>query len=421
MLFLSIKQQLLFSYAINPVRLRYLNVMQWTDRIRQVKILLVVAAIIIAVASLVVSHFLTKDLEAEERNKMEVWAEAMRSLNKADENTDLSLVLKVLNENNTIPVIVMDSNGNVSEFRNLNISADNYDDSLRVASDIGKYLKASGRDIRINLNTDDPAARDDYIDVVYDDSLMLKRLAIYPFVQLGVVMLFVVIAIFALLTSKRAEQNKVWVGLSKETAHQLGTPISSLMAWIEILKESYPDDSLIPEMDKDVKRLQLIADRFSKIGSLPEPVPSSLNEALDHVIEYMDRRTSKKVRMVKDFPDHDIIVNLNASLFEWVIENLSKNAVDAMGGGPGTITLHVEEAPGKAIIEVSDTGKGIRKKDISNVFRPGFTTKKRGWGLGLSLAKRIVEEYHKGKIFVKSSEVGKGTTFRIELKRDVKA
>lgn len=401
--------------------LRYLNVMQWTDRIRQVKILLVVAAIVIAVASLVVSHFLTKDLEAEERNKMEVWAEAMRSLNKADENTDLSLVLKVLNENNTIPVIVMDSNGNVSEFRNLNISADNYDDSLRVASDIGKRLKASGRDIRINLNTDDPAARDDYIDVVYDDSLMLKRLAIYPFVQLGVVMLFVVIAIFALLTSKRAEQNKVWVGLSKETAHQLGTPISSLMAWIEILKESYPDDSLIPEMDKDVKRLQLIADRFSKIGSLPEPVPSSLNEVLDHVIEYMDRRTSKKVRMVKDFPDHDIIVNLNASLFEWVIENLSKNAVDAMGGGPGTITLHVEEAPGKAIIEVSDTGKGIRKKDISNVFRPGFTTKKRGWGLGLSLAKRIVEEYHKGKIFVKSSEVGKGTTFRIELKREVKA
>lgn len=421
MLFLSIKQQLLFSYAINPVRLRYLNVMQWTDRIRQVKILLVVAAIIIAVASLVVSHFLTKDLETEERNKMEVWAEAMRSLNKADENTDLSLVLKVLNENNTIPVIVMDSNGNVSEFRNLKISADNYDDSLRVASDIGRRLKASGRDIRINLNTDDPSVKDDYIDVVYDDSLMLKRLAIYPFVQLGVVMLFVVIAIFALLTSKRAEQNKVWVGLSKETAHQLGTPISSLMAWIEILKESYPDDSLIPEMDKDVKRLQLIADRFSKIGSLPEPVPSSLNEVLDHVIEYMDRRTSKKVRMVKDFPDHDIIVNLNASLFEWVIENLSKNAVDAMGGGPGTITLHVEEAPGKAIIEVSDTGKGIRKKDISNVFRPGFTTKKRGWGLGLSLAKRIVEEYHKGKIFVKSSEVGKGTTFRIELKRDVKA
>ena len=398
--------------------------MQWSDRIRQVKIVLVSAAVIIAVASLVVSHSLTKDLETEERNKMEVWAEAMRSLNKADENTDLSLVLKVLNENNTIPVIVMDSKGNVSEFRNLKVDGKTYEDSLKAAAVVGQNLKSSGRDIRIYLNQNDSASTgSDYIDVVYDDSLMLKRLAVYPFVQLGVVMLFVVVAIFALLTSKKAEQNKVWVGLSKETAHQLGTPISSLMAWIEILKENYPTDDLIPEMDKDVKRLQLIADRFSKIGSLPEPVPSSLNEVMDHVIDYMDRRTSKKVHMVKIFPDHDIIIKLNASLFEWVIENLSKNAVDAMGGGPGTITLRVEEAPEKAIIEVSDTGKGIRKKDMNNVFRPGFTTKKRGWGLGLSLAKRIVEEYHRGKIYVKSSEVDRGdgsphgTTFRIELKK----
>ncbi|MBQ5510267.1 MAG: HAMP domain-containing histidine kinase, partial [Prevotella sp.] len=247
-----------------------------------------------------------------------------------------------------------------------------------------------------------------------DDSVMLKRLATYPYVQLGVVLIFVIIAIFALLTSKRAEQNKVWVGLSKETAHQLGTPISSLMAWTEVLKESYPDDDLIPEMDKDVKRLQLIADRFSKIGSLPEPVPSSLNEVMDHVIDYMDRRTSNKVKMVKVFPPEDIIVKINASLFEWVIENLCKNAVDAMEGS-GKITLFMNDEGERIAIEVSDTGKGIRKKDIANVFRPGFTTKKRGWGLGLSLAKRIVEEYHHGKIWVKSSEVGKGTTFRIEL------
>ena len=170
-------------------------------------------------------------------------------------------------------------------------------------------------------------------------------------------------------------------------------------------------------MDKDVKRLQLIADRFSKIGSLPEPVPTSLNDVLTHVIDYMDRRTSKSVRMIKDMPTHDVIVRLNGSLFEWVIENLSKNAVDAMQGEPGTITLHVEDTPQLAIVEVSDTGKGIRKKDLSNVFRPGFTTKKRGWGLGLSLAKRIVEEYHHGRIYVKRSEVGKGTTFRIELKK----
>lgn len=390
--------------------------MHWTDRIRQVKIFLVVAAIIIAVASLVVSNILTRDLSQEERNKMEVWAEAMRTLNTADENTDLNLVLKVINENNTIPVIVMDKDGNAQFFRNVDmlVSGEDYEDSLQAAAVVGKHFRDAGQSIRIIL---DDSNKNDYIDVCYDESLMLKRLQTYPFVQLGVVMIFVVVAIFALLTSKKAEQNKVWVGLSKETAHQLGTPISSLMAWSEILRESYPDDELIPEMDKDVKRLQLIADRFSKIGSLPEPVPSSLNEVMDHVIDYMDRRTSKKVSMVKVFPDHDVIVRINASLFEWVIENLSKNAVDAMGGDGGTITLHVEETESKAIVEVSDTGKGIKKKDINNVFRPGFTTKKRGWGLGLSLAKRIVEEYHDGRIFVKNSEVGKGTTFRIELKK----
>lgn len=206
--------------------------------------------------------------------------------------------------------------------------------------------------------------------------------------------------------------------MSKETAHQLGTPISSLMAWTTILKETYPNDDLLPEMDKDVKRLQLIADRFSKIGSLPESVPTSLNEVLDHVIDYMDKRTSKKIQMIKIFPEQDIIVKLNASLFEWVFENLCKNAVDAMGGEAGTITLKVETYNQQAIIEVSDTGKGIKRKDLRNVFRPGFTTKSRGWGLGLSLAKRIVEEYHNGKIYVKSSELGKGTTFRIELKTD---
>lgn len=388
--------------------------MQWTDRIRQVKIILVVAAILIAIASLVVSHFLTRDLSREERNKVEVWAAAMRALNNADENTDLELVLKVINGNNTIPVVVMGKDGNAQLFRNVVVDGENYEDSLNNATLLGRRLLKLGQNIRIELS--EPAGKD-YIDVCYDESLMLKRLQTYPFVQLGVVMIFVVVAIFALLTSKRAEQNKVWVGLSKETAHQLGTPISSLMAWTEILKENYPGDDLIPEMDKDVKRLQLIADRFSKIGSLPEPVPDSLNDVMDHVIDYMDRRTSKKVRMIKDFPDHDVIVRINASLFEWVIENLCKNAVDAMGGEQGTITLHVEDIATKAIIEVSDTGKGIRKKDIANVFRPGFTTKKRGWGLGLSLAKRIVEEYHSGKIFVKSSEIGKGTTFRIELRK----
>lgn len=390
--------------------------MQWTDRIRQVKILLVVAAVIIAVVSLVVSDILVRDLAKEEHGKMEVWAEAMRSLSIADETADLNLVLKVINENNTIPVIVLDSKGEVQTFRNINIEGNTAADSLNAVSSMGRRLYDNGRYIKIAIGD---TAKTEYINVCYDDSVMLKRLSTYPYVQLGVVLLFVVIAIFALLTSKKAEQNKVWVGLSKETAHQLGTPISSLMAWIEILKETYPADDLVQDMGKDVQRLQLIAERFSKIGSLPELVPSSLNDVLRHVVDYMDRRTSSKVKMECICPPDDIIVNINASLFEWVIENLCKNAVDAMEGS-GSITLMACREDNRVVVEVSDTGKGIKKKDIRNVFKPGFTTKKRGWGLGLSLAKRIVEEYHKGHIFVKSSELGRGTTFRIELRKKEK-
>ena len=368
----------------------------------------VIAAVIIAAVSLVVSHILVRDLAIEERNRMEVWAEAMRSLSTAEENTDLNLVLKVINENNTIPVIVTDEQGNVQTFRNVEIVADNHDDSMAVAARKAADMRASGRDIRISLGTDAGS-----IHVSYDESVMITRLSFYPYVQLGIVLIFVVIAIFALLTSKKAEQNKVWVGLSKETAHQLGTPISSLMAWTEILRETYPNDELIPEMDKDVKRLQLIAERFSKIGSIPEPVDTPLAEMLRHVVDYMDRRTSQKVRIIDEFSGCDAHVMVNPSLFEWVLENLCKNAVDAMEGG-GTITIKAFVSQ-RVIIDVTDTGKGIEKKNIKNVFRPGFTTKTRGWGLGLSLAKRIVEEYHHGKIYVLKSEVGKGTTFRIEV------
>ena len=386
--------------------------MQWTDRIRQVKIILVVAAIVIAVASLMVSHFLVKDLQREERNKMETWAEALNVLNNADENTDLTLVLNVIQGNNTIPVIVMDSSGMVSDYRNVEMDAKTAADSDAYVTRYGKRMFAEGNYIKIHLG--DSISAGDYQLVCYDDSILLKRLSQYPYWQLGIVMIFVVVAIFALLASKRAEQNKVWVGLSKETAHQLGTPISSLMAWVEILKENYPDDELIPEMNKDVSRLQLIAERFSKIGSLPEPVDASMNDVLKHVVDYMDRRTSKKVEITTNMPDENVIVKMNASLFEWVIENLCKNAVDAMEGS-GKIELSLLDEGSRVVIEVKDNGKGIRKKDLKNVFTPGFTTKKRGWGLGLSLAKRIVEEYHKGRIYVKSSEVGIGTTFRIEM------
>ncbi len=387
--------------------------MQWTDRIRQVKIVLVVAAVVIAVASLVVSHFLVSDLSKEERNKMETWAQALHTLNNANENTDLSLVLSVLQGNNTIPVVVVDSTGMVMDYRNVEISADNRKDSLSLLAKEANRMYRSGRFVKIIL-TDDPHA--DYQLVCYDESNLLKRLATYPYVQLGIVFIFVVVAIFALLSSKKAEQNKVWVGLSKETAHQLGTPISSLIAWIEILHENYPGDDMIPEMEKDVKRLELIADRFSKIGSLPEPQPSSLNNVISNVVDYIDRRTSSAVLMTVNMPSHDVVVRINASLFEWVIENLCKNAVDAMEG-KGKIWISVIEDGYDVAIEVADNGKGIRHKDLKSVFKPGFTTKKRGWGLGLSLAKRIVEEYHKGRIFVKESEIGIGTTFRIELKR----
>ena len=371
--------------------------MQWTDQIRRIKIVLVVAAVLIAVASLLISHFLVRDLSKEEHNRMEVWAQALHALNAADETTDLSLVLSVMEGNNTIPVIVMNDEGEITDYRNI-------EDTTSIDSYVQSMIHA-GDTIRVDGQL-----------VCYDESIMLKRLSAWPYIQLGIVLVFVVVAIFALLSSKRAEQNKVWVGLSKETAHQLGTPVSSLMAWVEMLKEQYPDDALLPEMDKDVKRLQLIAERFSKIGSLPEPVEASMNEVLKHVVDYMDRRTSSQVKMINLLPDYDVKVRMNASLFEWVIENLCKNAVEAMEG-KGSITLSLVETPSDIIVEVQDTGKGIKKKDLANVFTPGFTTKKRGWGLGLSLARRIVEEYHHGRIFVKQSEVGKGTTFRIELKK----
>ncbi|MBP3553262.1 MAG: HAMP domain-containing histidine kinase [Bacteroidaceae bacterium] len=385
--------------------------MQWIDRIKQIKIILVIMAVVIALLSLGVSHFLVRDLSREEGQKMVVWAEAMRTLNEATEETDLNLVLTVINGNNTIPVIVLDKEGEVQTYRNVEIPTSA--DSVQFLKMMAQEMVSAKTPIRILL---DEESADDYIEICYDESLLLKRLASYPYVQLGVVLIFVVVAIFALLSSKKAEQNKVWVGLSKETAHQLGTPISSLMAWTEILKDKYSEDELIPEMSKDVNRLQVIAERFSKIGSMPEPKEESLNEVLDRVVTYIERRTSQKVKMVRDIPSDKIVVKINASLFEWVIENLCKNAIDAMDGR-GVIRISVQDVEKKVLIDVEDTGKGIAKAHYKSVFAPGYTTKKRGWGLGLSLAKRIVEEYHKGRIYVKTSEVNKGTIFRIELKK----
>lgn len=385
--------------------------MKFFERIRNIRLVLIVIAIVIAILSLVTSNILITDLQKEETNKMEVCAEAMRSYNQADETVDLNLVLKVINGNNTIPVIVLDSNGNVQAVRNLGRSYDNDADSLQQIKLLAESMKTSHKPFIINLEE-----FNDYIEVCYDDSLMLKRLAAYPYIQLTVVVIFVIIALFALFSTMKAEQNKVWVGLSKETAHQLGTPISSLMAWLEVFKESHTDDELLPEMEKDVKRLQLIAERFSKIGSIPQPAPADIACAIDRVVDYMDRRTSSKVCITTHFPNDDIQANMVEPLFEWVIENLCKNAVDAMNG-TGNIDISLGTSDDIIIIDVKDTGKGMPKSNFKSVFKPGFTTKSRGWGLGLSLAKRIIEEYHNGRIFVKESEIGSGTTFRIEMKR----
>ena len=415
------------------------------ERIKKIKFWLIVVAVLIAITSLLASHFLTSDLQNEETKSVEVWAEAMRSLNAADENTDLNLVLKVINGNNTIPVIVTDQDGNVQTHRNIDKTFSQDEDSVQYLKQLAENMKNAGRVIRIYLdmpednlsfqqdstlnNLGDSVNEEntsvtvinpekqqsgDYLEICYDESLMLKRLAVYPYVQLAVVIIFVIIAIFALFSMMKSEQNKVWVGLSKETAHQLGTPISSLMAWSAVLKEAYPEDELIPEMENDIKRLERIAERFSKIGSIPEPKPEDLCEILERVVNYMDKRTSNKVKITAHLPKEPVIVNMVASLFEWVGENLCKNAVDAMSGS-GKIDIFVIDGENKVDIEVVDTGKGISKNQFKSVFKPGFTTKKRGWGLGLSLAKRIVEEYHKGRIYVKSSEIGVGTTFKIEL------
>lgn len=384
--------------------------MKMFDRIRKIKIWLIVIAIVIAIGSLLSSNYLINDLKHEEANNMDVWAEAMKSLNNADETTDLNLVLKVMDGNKYIPIIVLDKEGTVQTSRNLDRDFDEDYDSIPEIQSMATSMRSNGHSIRIYND----GSLDDYVEICYDDSLMLRRLTVFPYVQLLVVLIFVLIALFALFSSMKAEQNKVWVGLSKETAHQLGTPISSLMAWVEMLKDNYPGDEMLPEMEKDVKRLERIAERFSKIGSIPEPKDTDICEVIDRVVSYMNKRISNKVVITAHIEKAPVLVKMVPSLFEWVLENLCKNAVDAMNGS-GKIDIYLQEHSQIVTLEVVDTGKGMTKSSFKDVFKPGYTTKKRGWGLGLSLAKRIVEEYHKGKIFVKCSEIGKGTTFRIEM------
>ena len=374
------------------------------DSRQLVKYAFVVIAIAIAVVSLVFSNRLVKELAKEERNKVEIWAAATELLATGDENADMNLVLQILQSNKTIPVILYDKTSETATANNIKLPEKNTHEFLM--KKIDEFAEKH-----------DPITLDELDQYVYyDDSYILKRLQAYPYVQLLVISIFIALAFFALRSSQKAQQNKVWVGLSKETAHQLGTPISSLIAWTEYLKLKDIDPALMDEMGKDVHRLEVIADRFSKIGSASDRKPVEWQAEVKKSVAYLEKRISDKVQLVFDFPESPAIVRLNESLFSWVIENLTKNAVDAMSG-QGTITYSMGEKGKYYYLDITDTGKGIPKSKFNNIFSPGFTTKERGWGLGLSLAKRIVENYHDGKIFVKQSEMGKGSTFRILLRK----
>lgn len=377
------------------------------DTRQKIKTIFLLISVILVGGFLYVSNKLVHDLSIEERNKMEIWADATRAVASEDMNMDMGLILKIIQSNTSIPVIIADENDIIKQTLNIKIPQDNPDKFLE--KKLQDFKKGSNIiEIYLDKNTKQ------YL--YYDDSILLKRLSYYPHVQLGVMILFILIAYLALMSSKKAEQNKVWVGLSKETAHQLGTPISSLMAWMDLLELNGVDKGLLADMGKDIKRLSIIAERFSKIGSKPEMDFVYVNEVLTNATEYMRRRVSNKVKITTHVPEEAVGAMMCLPLVEWVIENLCKNAIDAMDG-QGSIDIYLKIDAQKCYIDVKDTGKGISRKHFKTVFNTGYTTKKRGWGLGLTLVKRIIEEYHDGKIYVKESEVNKGTTFRIELKK----
>lgn len=389
---------------------------------------LIVAACVVAFF-LYTSDKLIQDLAVQERERMEIWADATKeivnlsTLESSDTlgtqpiTTDIDFLLSIIERNTTIPVLLTDDEGNILQHRNFSLPQP--DDEAFVVTDMTpanqRFLKDKLAELAGTPNVIDitiSPGNDQHL--YYEDSTLLKRLSYYPYVQLAVMLAFIAVVYFAVLSTKKAEQNKVWVGLSKETAHQLGTPISSLMAWMELLPDMGVDADTVGEMNKDVQRLSTIASRFSKIGSAPNMELVDINEAAASACGYMSTRVSPKVKFAWHLGDEPLPAQACRPLFEWVMENLIKNAVDAMEGH-GDLTVTVLQDRGLAAIEVEDTGKGIARKNFKNVFSPGYTTKKRGWGLGLTLAKRIIEEYHHGRIFVKQSVVGQGTTFRIEI------
>lgn len=371
------------------------------------KILLFLFAILIGVSSLIYTQFLVRSLKAEERKKVKMWAEATRLINTADSTQDLEFLLSIIENNRTVPVILTDGHDNIIDTRNIESAKVNDPGSQGNKLDKIKYYNDP---IIIDLG----GGFTNHI--YYKDSIILTQLTYYPFVQMGMIILFIIVSFLALSSSRKAQQNEVWVGMSKETAHQLGTPTTSLSGWVEILQNNHPDITITKELALDVKRLEKVTERFSRIGSKPSLTKENILSLIQNSVDYLKTRSSSKVLFVMTFStEESIMIPVNAALFEWVIENICKNAIDAMEGN-GEITLRVEEEEEYAVIDIIDTGKGIPKSAFKKIFNPGFTTKQRGWGLGLSLTKRIIEEYHHGKIFVRYSEIGKGSCIRIMMK-----
>jgi len=368
-----------------------------------------IAVLIIGTTIWFVSN-LSRNIQEEERKKVATWVEANRELLRAGSEANLNLAVDIVTNNTTIPLILTDETGKILDSRNL--------DSLRIMQD-PNFLRNELQAFKKQhppfiMEVDSRQKMYNYI--YYGDSLILRQIRYYPYIQLIVVTLFIAIVLFALSSTNRATQNQVWVGLAKETAHQLGTPLSSMEAWLEILRDNEANATIVTELSKDVDRLKLITDRFSKIGSVPKLEEKDIVAQIENMANYIRKRAPQKVVLTVHSAEEELPAMFSPPLFDWVVENLLKNALDAMEG-KGKIDITIENHPTFITIDVADTGKGISKLNFEKVFKPGFSTKKRGWGLGLSLAKRIIEEYHRGRLYVKSSEINKGTTFRILLRK----
>ncbi|HZI68130.1 MAG TPA: HAMP domain-containing sensor histidine kinase [Hanamia sp.] len=374
---------------------------------------LALIAVAIVTGTIFYSNFLSKKIAVEERERINQWVEANKFIANAPQNVDITLASEIQQKNTDIPIIWTNENDSIIDSRNIDTSLIKENpDFLKQKL---KEFKSAHRPIILELSKN-PYVADKYY---YGDSKLLKQVRYYPIVQLLIVALFIFLIFYAISVRNKSTQNQVWAGMAKETAHQLGTPISSLQGWVEMLKESETSYPLATEMEKDVDRLKLISDRFGKIGSTPHLDESNISEQVEKMVAYIKRRSTEKVSFVVDKPSEQVIARISKPLFDWVIENLLKNALDAIKG-KGTISVSIKKFPSRILVDVTDNGRGISKQNLPKVFKPGFTTKKRGWGLGLSLAKRIIEKYHKGQLFVKSSEPGKGTTFRIVLNTEGK-